>query len=885
MCIGKKNSNPDNLRKIDMMKISIASKVLAGMVLMILTAIISAVLLTLTFQNFQKNFAEISDRKLPGLIGASQLVRETEQLIANAPDIIIAQNQYILNRLAQNIEDKIRLREKLILSLKDAGVSLKETDLLSRQFDLVFENLRMLIEISRRRYETKYKSRQILLRLYRISRDPPDITEQHRLSDMWRGFINQAVLDMIFSEQINNDKDLNIVRKDFDALLEKIRSLHTSELGVAAESVQSEVIEYGTEEHNIFNLTQHQIDLQKKIEENLIENKFLSGELIKTANRIFSAIQTDIIEQNRHFDKKIRQIYIMLISVSIFGILSAAVIYFYIRKSVIGRILKLEKCMRDHVEGRPGPIPVSGADEITDMANSVDYFISEIQKREEKLSYAKEAAEAANKAKSAFLANMSHELRTPLNAILGYAQFLQKDLSVTKHQKDRLQIIHKSGDHLLSLINDILDLSKIEAGRIELSPIEFSMSDFINDINLMFQMRAEQKGIGFYYEISPHLPEYVRGDEVRIRQILINLLGNAVKFTEEGSVTFGADYRDGRICFEVRDTGTGISPDDSEKIFDPFHQTGSYLKKNEGTGLGLSISRKLAELMCGKITVQSTPGQGSVFRAELDLPSVSSAENIIQAKNSDVITGYQGVRRKILIVDDIDQNRTLLSDLLISLGFEVAEADDGQTAVKKAEEFQPDMILMDLFMPGMDGFEAVKRIRESGKCQVLSVKEKDNLNTFHITHNTLTHQTVIIAVSAGAFEEHILKSREAGCDDFIPKPVAMDQLWAKIRTYLHLEWTYQKTEASAEAGLKPAIPIIAPSSEDFESLMNSAKMGDIKSIQDIAHALLHKDKQLAPFAEEVIRLAKEFQIGKIRAFLKAVHPSPLPPSPERRGGE
>ena len=475
--------------------------------------------------------------------------------------------------------------------------------------------------------------------------------------------------------------------------------------------------------------------------------------------------------------------------------------------------------------------------------------ITDRKKTEEELIKTKEAAEAANKAKSAFLANMSHELRTPLNAILGYAQFLQKDPDVTEHQKDRLIIIHKSGDHLLSLINDILDLSKIEAGRIELSAIEFSMPDFLNNISVMFQIRTEQKGIGFRYDVSPRIPKYVRGDEVRIRQIIINLLSNAVKFTDKGSVSFNADYRDGRICFEVRDTGPGISPDESEKIFDPFHQTGSYVKKSEGTGLGLSISKRLTELMGGSLAVESIPGQGAIFRAELQLPSVMPEESIRDAGNSGLITGYEGAKRKILIVDDIEQNRFMLSDLLISLGFEVAEADSGQRASEKAAEFQPDLILMDLFMPGTDGFEATRQIR------AVSPRIK----------------VVIIAVSAGAYESHILRSREAGCDDFISKPVDFEQLLAKMRTYLNLEWTYQKTEASAEA----EAPIIAPCMEDLESLINSAKMGDIQAIRDKAEALKQKDKQLAPFAEELIRLAKEFQMSKIRTFLKA----PLPPAP------
>jgi PAS domain S-box-containing protein len=473
--------------------------------------------------------------------------------------------------------------------------------------------------------------------------------------------------------------------------------------------------------------------------------------------------------------------------------------------------------------------------------------ITDSKYAEAALKKAKEAAEAANLAKSAFLANMSHELRTPLNAVLGYAQFLQKDPAATEHQKERLNIIHKSGEHLLSLINDILDLSKIEAGRIEISAEEFSLPDFLNNIEAMFQIRAIQKGIEFHYDASPRLPKYLRGDEIRIRQILINLLGNAVKFTEKGIVRLEADYRDGRICFEVRDTGTGIEMNELEKIFDPFHQTGSYLKKNEGTGLGLSISKRLTELMGGSLTVHSRAGEGSVFRVEIELPAFGSAQELPEAENSGVITGYKGARRKILIADDMSDNRFLLADLLIPLGFEISEAGNGEMAAEQAEKLQPDLILMDMFMPGTDGFAAVKIIRQ--------LESK----------NTLTHHTPIIAVSAGAFEEHILKSREAGCDDFISKPVALGQLLAKIGQHLGLEWIHGATQTPAEA----AVRIISPCPEDLEVLALSAKMGDVQAIRNKAEELMLNDKQLAPFAEELIQLVKEFQMSKIRAFLKS----------------
>jgi signal transduction histidine kinase/ABC-type amino acid transport substrate-binding protein/CheY-like chemotaxis protein len=468
--------------------------------------------------------------------------------------------------------------------------------------------------------------------------------------------------------------------------------------------------------------------------------------------------------------------------------------------------------------------------------------ITEKKHIETELIRAKEAAEAANLAKSAFLANMTHELRTPLNAVLGYAQFLQKDPSVTETQKERLKIIQKSGDHLLSLINDILDISKIESGRIEIGCGDFQLHDFLNNIASMFQIRAEQKDIGFHYEASSQLPDYVRGDEIRIRQILINILGNAVKFTEKGSVTFRADHKNGRIYFEIKDTGPGIEVHELEKIFEPFHQTGSYLKKNEGTGLGLSISRKLAELMGGSLTAQSRPGEGAVFRVELELLPVCSAENIPLPESSSDIIDYTGMRRKVLIVDDIELNRLLLSDLLIPLGFAVYEADNGQNAVETAKELKPDLILMDLLMPGLDGFGATRQIRAFSP----------------------PIQTVILAISAGVFENHILKSREAGCDDFISKPVVLGQLLAKMQQHLKLEWIYRKTEAVAEA----KVPIIPPCPEDLELLANSARMGDVQSIRNKAEALMQKDKQLVPFAEELIRLAKSFQMGKIRTFLE-----------------
>ncbi|MBW4681112.1 MAG: response regulator [Microcoleus vaginatus WJT46-NPBG5] len=458
---------------------------------------------------------------------------------------------------------------------------------------------------------------------------------------------------------------------------------------------------------------------------------------------------------------------------------------------------------------------------------------------------AEEAAQSANQAKSRFLASMSHELRTPLNGILGYAQILKRDQTLNEQQKHGLGIIHQCGEHLLTLINDILDISKIEAEKMELHPSNFHFLEFLEGIVEIVRVRAEQKGISLRYEQHESLPAGVQGDEKRLRQILINLLDNAIKFTEAGEVAFQVSYQEDKIRFLVKDTGMGMTPEQLEEIFLPFHQVGHSHRQIEGTGLGLTITYQLVQMMGGELKVNSILDKGSVFYFDLNLPEVSDWVYFTQGDEGKIIA-YKGAKRKILVADDHEEIRALMVNMLSHLGFEILEASDGQECLNKALEVKPDLILMDLMMPVMSGLEATRRLR--------------NL--------TDLAGTIIIAISASVFDFNRQKSLESGCSDFLPKPILIQELLEKLRFHLALEWVYEERSAASEVKshsptIAPAEPLIAPSAEELAVLFDLAMMGDLRGIMERATQLEEMNEDWVPFASNLRQLAKGFKEKKI----------------------
>lgn len=451
-------------------------------------------------------------------------------------------------------------------------------------------------------------------------------------------------------------------------------------------------------------------------------------------------------------------------------------------------------------------------------------------------------AEQANLAKSVFLSNMSHELRTPLNAVLGFTQLMDRDQRIPVDQRKNLAIIRRSGEHLLGLINDVLAISKIEAGHLNLAEHPFDLRLMLKSVHEMVRIRAEPKGLDLDFDLAPTLPQYVHGDEGKLRQVLLNLLGNAVKFTEAGAVRLRARWEDDRAFFTVEDTGVGISQEEIGKLFAAFMQTESGRKAKEGTGLGLVISQRIVNLMGGDISARSQLDKGTTFEFDVTLPLSGEVQ---PAVNLSRVVGFvqpdtpSAPPPRILVVDDTSESRTLLAKLLSSVGFDVREAADGAQAVEVWKQWRPRMVFMDVRMPVMDGKQAAQRIRE-----IEAEVSPDQ-------------HTSIVALTASVFDHEREEILSYGLDDFVTKPFYEEELFSRIARYLGLQLLREERPPESHfdkgAGALTADRVAALPPEQIKTLQTALDRGDPDAAMVAVEQIRTRDAELASAMEKAIQ--------------------------------
>ncbi len=651
---------------------------------------------------------------------------------------------------------------------------------------------------------------------------------------------------------------------------------------------------------------------------------------------------------------------------SVADLLVVAKVSFLIQRWIMKPNMKLNIATKEIAPGEwPQPISTQECDEITELTQSINSMAeqlhnsfktlasqrAEIKTLKEKLSAShsqitqlqttQQISERENHAKSEFIANMSHELRTPLNAILGFTQIMSYDTSLSVEHQQNLAIINRAGEHLLHLINEILELSKVEAGKTTLNISSFDLVRLLDELQEMFRFRSVSKGLQLIFEYTPNIPQYVQTDESKLRQVLVNLLENAFKFTTTGSVSLRVSietgYQDLReqeenwgvtsssfLIFEVVDTGSGISPQEINLLFEAFKQTESGKKSQEGTGLGLAISRKYVQLMGGNITVSSIPGIGSKFTFNILAIPGSASEIPIQQPQLQVVTLAPGQQvYRILVVDDVLESRLVLVKLLSSIGFIVREATNGQEAIAQWMEWEPHLIFMDMRMPIMDGYEATKIIKSS----VMARKMKKNLNIhndrwkkfaiqlaaltdtligyqwlqnqeLHVSYNSSNidksaklniiprgketqqqwipqTQAVIIALTASAFEEERQKILSAGCDDFIRKPFTREVLLDKVRRHLSVKYISQ-AEISKDVDADPENQRL-PNETDILRHLSQMSPDWLQNIHYAAaicsdDLILELLQEIPPAKSQLFQLfrdlASEYQFEKIMALTR-----------------
>ncbi|MBW4439232.1 MAG: response regulator [Pleurocapsa minor GSE-CHR-MK-17-07R] len=561
----------------------------------------------------------------------------------------------------------------------------------------------------------------------------------------------------------------------------------------------------------------------------------------------------------------------LIIAILLATLAGVALLALLIARSITQPIVSLTDAVRAFFRGEmtvraPAPPTKDEVAELTggfnDLADRLSGMIATLEERVSErtqaleaqavsLQEARAAAESANQSKSRFLANMSHELRTPMNAILGFSQLMSRDARLDASTRDYLGIVMQSGDHLLSLINDVLEMSRIEAGQATLNQAPLDLHALLRGVEDLFRLRAEAKGLTLLVEWTEDVPQFISTDESKLRQVLINLIGNALKFTHEGGIAVRVALRGEKLAFEVEDTGDGISEADLKKLFQPFMQTETGIRSQQGTGLGLVITRQFIELMGGQISVRSLAGQGTLFSFDI---AYERAQSVQVAKAKPRVIGIESPTDqplRILVADDKWENRRLMIEWMKLAGFEVREVSNGREAVEMWEAWEPHLIWMDMRMPVMDGYEATRTIKSHTKGQA----------------------TVIIALTASAFEHERTIVLSAGCDDFVRKPARESLIFEKISEHLGIRFKYD-APADDTRTPPPAQPLTAASLQQLTPAQREALLAAADEVDTAAaNAVIDEIRATHPsLADALADLTAHYRFDQLQSLLESPTP-------------
>ena len=549
---------------------------------------------------------------------------------------------------------------------------------------------------------------------------------------------------------------------------------------------------------------------------------------------------------------ELSRIIIIFIGISL-TLITTYLLTVYATKIIIIPLDNIKKIVREIAE-KPdliAELPTKSNDGLGDITNYLNQIVINMKNLVITNQEAEKACDVANQAKRRFMANISHELLTPLNGILGYTQVLHNSSNITQKEERGIKVIHKCAEHLLTLINDTIEFSKIDLNTIKLNLSDFNLRGFLEEIIDIYKIQAQQKDISFIYEIPVNLPSLIAADKQKLRRVIINLLGNALKFTEQGNITFKVitSYltdSEIKIKFVVRDTGVGINKADLEKIFLPFEKVVDSKNYKDGTGLGLSISQKMIELMGSCIEVDSELGKGSSFTFEIKFPVVeNSQEKNISTKNRKII-GYYGEAKKILIIEDLWEDRSSIVNILEPLGFDLVEAANGKEGLEKAREYQPDLIISDIYMPILDTWEMLSYMDSYQNLKDIP---------FILTSTSISDKDKITFLNAKYF---------------LIKPIQNEELYRLIEKELDINWKYAESDNFLEINLnrKQQESIIFPPSSELIMLLDYAKKGQIKGIIEELEKIADINSEYQDFVNHLNVLLKDFNIKNIRSFLK-----------------